>query len=73
MHVCISIVSEKVEVQYHQPMKHKPVAPGWRASRTSVAMCTCTRVGHYYIMQFKWSPAEFLCRFMNFDALVHLY
>ena len=27
-------------------MRHRPVAPGWRVSRTSVAMCTCTRVGH---------------------------
>ena len=25
-------------------IKHRPVAPGWRVSRASVAMCTCTRV-----------------------------
>ena len=24
-------------------MKHRPVAPGWRVSRTSVAMCTCNQ------------------------------
>ena len=29
-------------------MKHSPVAPGWRVSRTTVAMCTYTRVGHNF-------------------------
>ena len=29
-------------------MKHRPVAPGWRVSRTSVAMCTCIRIGHNF-------------------------
>ena len=32
-------------------MKHRTVTPGWRVSRTSVAMCTCTRVGHNFNMQ----------------------
>ena len=56
IHVFFSI-SEKLEVlsELVNPisvtnqtfiMKHRPVAPGWRVSRTSVAMCTCTRVGH---------------------------
>ena len=67
MHVFLFIISDKVEVlsELVNPininnqtfiMKHRPVAPGWRASRNSVAMCTCTRVGHY---QPKWTPAEF--------------
>ena len=65
----IFIISEKLQVlRLVNPinitnqtfiMKHRPVAPGWGASRTSVAMCTCTRVGHYQFMQPKWTPAEF--------------
>ena len=52
------IISEKLEVlsELVNPinvtnqtfiMKHRPVAPGWRVSSSSVAMCTYTRVGHY--------------------------
>ena len=58
MHAFFSfIISEKLEVLSELDnriivtnqtviMKHRPVASGWRVSRTSVATCTCIRVGH---------------------------
>ena len=81
MHACFFIISEKLEVlsELVNPinvtnqtfiMKHRPVAPGWRVSRTSVAMCTCTRVGHNFNMQPKWTPAEF---YVNLGVLMHWY
>ena len=56
-HVHVFIISEKLEVlsELVNPinvtnqtftMKHRPIVPGRRVTRTSVAMCTCTRVGH---------------------------
>ena len=82
MHVFLSIISENVEVlsELCNPinttnqtfiMKHRPVAPGCRASRTSVAICTCTKVGHYELMQSNWTPAEYV-NLMSSDALVHM-
>ena len=54
IHTRFFIISDKLEVLSDAInvtnqifiMKHSPVAPGWRVSRTSVAMCTCTGVGH---------------------------
>ena len=49
-------------------IKRKPVAPGWWVSRSSVAMCTCTRVGlHATQMDPCWAS----CQVMSSDALVH--
>ena len=39
--------------------------------RTSVAMCTCTRVGHNYATQM--DSCRVLCQLMSSDALVHFY
>ena len=50
-------------------MKHRPVAPGWRVSRTSIDMCTCTRVGHKF-MQPKSTLAEF---YVSLRVLMHWY
>ena len=46
-------------------MQHRPVAPGWRVTRTSVAMCTCTTVRHNLC-----NPHGLLLSFMSSDALV---
>ena len=52
----------------YMPLQHRPVAPGWRVSRTSVAMCTCTTVDHEFL-DLCWV----LCQPMSSDALVHLW
>ena len=51
-------------------IKHNPFAPGWRVSRTSVAMGTCTRVGHNFC-----NSHGLLLSFMSTYELVlmHLY
>ena len=60
MHIFLFIISENVEVLSELVipiniinqtfiMEHRPVTPGWRASRTSVAICT----------RFMQTPAEF--------------
>ena len=65
------IISEKLEVlsELVNPinvtnqtfiMKHRPVALGWRVTRTSIALCTCTRVGHNLC-----NPNELLLSFMS--------
>ena len=40
-------------------MKHEPVVPGWRVAITSVALCTCTGVGHKLFLELTWTCAEF--------------
>ena len=51
-----------LDQEYNQTfiMKHRPVAPGWRVSRTSLATCTCTRVDHYLC-----NPNGLLLSFMS--------
>ena len=40
-------------------MKHRPAAPGWRVSRTSVAMCIyLARGGHNFCNSHAWTFAE---------------
>ena len=46
------------------PFQHRPIAPGLRVSRTSVA---CIRVGHNFA-----NYMDSCCQFMSSDALVHL-
>ena len=50
-------------------MKHRPVAPGWRVSKPSVATCSCTRVGHIYATHMDLCCV--LCQLMNSDALAY--
>ena len=41
----------------YMPLQHRPVGPGWRVSRTLVAMCTCTRADHEFL-QLTWTCAD---------------
>ena len=66
----LEVLSELINPVTNQTliMKYRPVIPGWKVSRTSVAMCTYTRVGHNLC-----NPNGFLLSFVNLWVLIYLY